>query len=475
MTDLPVSAPIPPSPFLPPPPLDESSEIEARFPRPVLAAATLWALATLVSRGIGLTRPRTLVFDEAFYVSDAVDLIRHGVEGGSAVHPPVGKWMLAAGIELFGLTPLGWRAVPLLAGVAVVGLTHLAGWRATGSRLGASVAAAAVFLDGVSITTGRTALLDGLVALWSTAALLVLVDLVRRPLDGRARQRRRWMLGLLLGLGVATKWSVALLVPVALFVLLALDHRYGPPSRSWTRPAKSVVAVVVVPLVVYVATYAAWFWNYDDSRTADCGPDVVSCDDSLIDRAEGFVRYQLDIADYHRTLEPTHPDVAPGWTWVIQRNPVDLFQKVCRPSFVEHAGESDGICTEADRAARIVSLGNPVVWLTGFMALCGLVAVAVQRRSMMAGAVAAFGWAMWVPWLLGGRPAYSFYGAPLVPVLGVAAAMMLGRLPGSRRGWAGALVGLQLLVAAWLWPVWTGIPIDPDWVNRFLVFDSWQQ
>ncbi len=465
-------------PSLPPegiPPPPDPAPLESRFPRPVLAATAGWALVTLVSRGIGLSRPRTLVFDEAFYVSDTVDLIRHGVEGGSAVHPPVGKLMLAVGIELFGLTPLGWRVVPLLAGVAVVALTHLAGWRATGSRLAASVAAAAVFLDGVSITTGRIALLDGLVALWSTAAFLVLVDLVRRPLDARARERRRWILGLFLGLGVATKWSVALLVPVALFVLLALDHRYGPPSRSWRRTFTTVAAIVVLPVVVYVTTYASWFWNYDESRTADCGPDVASCDDSVLDRAEGFVRYQLDIADYHRTLEPTHPDVAPGWTWIIQRNPVDLFQKVCRPSFVEHASESDGICTEADRAARIVALGNPVVWMSGFGALCGLVVIAGWRRSMMAGAVTVFGWAMWVPWLLGGRPAYSFYGAPLVPVLGVAVALMLGRLPGPRRGWAGAVVGLQLLVAVWLWPVWTGIPIDPDWVDRFLVFDSWQQ
>ena len=81
----------------------------------------------------GLGRPHALVFDETYYAKDALSLLRYGyerktVEGANelllsgqsgifttepsyVVHPPVGKWAIALGEQLFGATPFGWRIV----------------------------------------------------------------------------------------------------------------------------------------------------------------------------------------------------------------------------------------------------------------------------------------------------------------------------------------------------------------------------
>ena len=94
---------------------------------PVLTAALGGVL-----RFVRLDTPRNLVFDETYYVKDAYSFLVSGYErswpdrandsfiAGNpgvllntpeyVVHPPVGKWMIAAGMWLFGAdNPFGWR------------------------------------------------------------------------------------------------------------------------------------------------------------------------------------------------------------------------------------------------------------------------------------------------------------------------------------------------------------------------------
>jgi dolichyl-phosphate-mannose-protein mannosyltransferase len=77
-----------------------------------LLTAALGVIA-LVSRLIGITYPKALLFDEAYYPPEAHDLLVWGHEYNRGytfiVHPPLGKWLIALGEELFGYTSLGWR------------------------------------------------------------------------------------------------------------------------------------------------------------------------------------------------------------------------------------------------------------------------------------------------------------------------------------------------------------------------------
>ena len=422
-----------------------------RPPRGVVAVALISGVLAGASRSLWLGRPGVLVFDEIYYASDAVDLLTYGVEGGRPVHPALGKWMLAAGIQLVGFEPWGWRLAPLIAGALTVSLTAMIGWRLTDELCAAILAAAMVLLDGISVVTGRLALLDGLVALWTTAALLLLADQVRRPLDIPHQRRSRWLLGAVLGLAVATKWSAALLIPVAVVTAVALD-RYAPPSLRRRSAAQALVALVVLPIGVYAAAHA---FELSERSPAE------------------VVERQWDALEFHRRLEPSHPDTASALTWPLQSQPVALLSETCEPPAAAESLAGARCGGGDDREVHLLALGNPVVWLVGTVAVLACSALAV-RGSREAAVVAAVAAAHWLPWIVGGRPGYTFYAAGLVPVLGAAVAVSLVRLPYRLARWWPVLVLMMLIVAVAWWPLWTGAPIEPGRVERLLPYEDWR-
>ena len=49
----------------------------------------------------------------------------HGLNTYEWTHPPLGKVMMMIGIQLFGMTPFGWRFMGALMGVLMLPLLYL--------------------------------------------------------------------------------------------------------------------------------------------------------------------------------------------------------------------------------------------------------------------------------------------------------------------------------------------------------------
>ena len=143
-------------------------------------------VASLAGRLWGITYPKDLLFDEAYYPPQAQQLLTWGFEYNRGysfiVHPPLGKWLIAAGEQLFGYNSFGWRFPSAVAGaVAVVVLVRLAR-RLTGSTLLGLLAGLLLALDGFSFTLSRIGLLDVFLQVFVVSAVACLVvdrDVVR--------------------------------------------------------------------------------------------------------------------------------------------------------------------------------------------------------------------------------------------------------------------------------------------------------
>ena len=88
-------------------------------------------VVTLASRLWGISYPSDKLFDEAYYPPEAHELLTWGFEYNRGytfiVHPPLGKWLIALGIKVFGDDSFGWRFPSAVAGtIAVVVLVRLA-------------------------------------------------------------------------------------------------------------------------------------------------------------------------------------------------------------------------------------------------------------------------------------------------------------------------------------------------------------
>lgn len=436
-----------------------------RLPGRVWILAGVAGLVTLVSRLPGLTRPGVLVFDEVFYATQGWEVSRTGVEQGSAVHPPLAKWLLAIGIKVFGFTPLGWRIVPLIAGVVVVMATVLAAYRLLDNFLAAALAGAVVLTDGIAFTTGRLALLDGIVAAFTTVALLLVATAVSRPLDVPLRRRLLIAAGVTLGAAVACKWSALPLVPVALVVFGVLAWRTSTPGRARRLElGRTALFLLVVPLALYCVTYVPTLIRFDDSAIGreHCGR-TQHCHPGYPERVGEIIANQRRVWNFHQTLVPKNRYANNAVSWVFQTEPVGLLSSSC-PS-------ADPVCSTSDTPSvrRIVSISNPMVWFLGTIALVVTLILALRYLDPRRGLVVAWAAMLWLPWIVrphlgalpftSARPGYTFYAVPLVPVVAIALVSCWLTLRGLKRQLLGVAFAFVLLAGAIvLYPVWTAQP-----------------
>ncbi len=432
-----------------------------------IAPLAILALATVL-RLWALGRPDSLVFDELWYVRDAVSQLAHGYPtewpdgdpafGGerarafldaasSIAHPPLGKWLIGLGVLLLGPdTGWGWRIAVAGAGVATVGVTMRIGYLIGRSMWVACFAGLLLTLDGVHIVLSRVSLLDGFLTLFvALGALFVVRDWRATGARWRARSapgilwRRPWLpaAGLAFGAAAAVKWSG--LYPLAAFLVLLtigdLLRRLGRarsvpvegratsaadgvmPALARSASQAVVTAAVALPAAffAYLASWIGWIVNPGGSG-----------------RIEGEAwwaslwRWHVDSLEWHSTLSSEHPYQSNPWTWPLGLRPTAMY-----------SAHADGY------VATISPIPNPVVTWLGVAALLllawvlfrgGALAVRVGRLApLLSPAVTVSAFVLtgylsgWIPWvLLSSRPSvYQFYSVVMTPFAALALALVL--------------------------------------------------
>ncbi|HSK22532.1 MAG TPA: phospholipid carrier-dependent glycosyltransferase [Egicoccus sp.] len=417
----------------------------------VPTAVLLAGIALLVAR---LGEPADIVFDETYYVEDARSMLDTALEDGFAVHPPLGKWIIAGGIAAVGDTPVGWRISGALAGALTAMLTALIVRRLTGRDALGGLAGVLLLLDGVFVVQARTAMLDIHLAMFVVLGTwLLLVD--RDRADAGATGPRWWLLGAgaAFGAAVAVKWSGAWALVGAGLLLLVWERarlrRDGRTAGAAAGVGTGRVAVFlgVVPVVVYALTWAPWVAVFANTTSApDDAPAHATY--SIGERLTGLVDHHRKIMAFHLNLEAEHPYRAPASTWPLQQRPVVFHYEACTDTGVD--GDGDPCVGPAGRTSEIVAVGNLALWW-GLLPLLPLLLGGVVRRDRRAGLPLTMLLAQFLPWLVVARPVFSFYAVPLVPFVVVGLAVACDHLdrPARRLGvLAGSLAGAGLAAAA---------------------------
>jgi dolichyl-phosphate-mannose--protein O-mannosyl transferase len=487
------------------------------------------------------------------YVDDANDKILDGTLTGlygdgpsMVVHPEVGKWLIGLAELATDMTPFGWRLAPAVIGSLMVLVMIRLTRRVTGSTLLGLVAGILMCFDGLQLVLSRLALLDIFEAFFVLCAVSCLVadrDWFRARLGSRLGSTtttagsttttagsttttagsttttagstttvgwgprilwRPWLLlaGLWWGLAIGTKWSA--LFPMAAFGLLfwiwsAGARRSFGVRRSLLKSAildaaPGVLYVVVLPVLVYVASWTGWLMHagvYEQHLSnTQYGPYWGSY---LEHDAKGFLpelwqslrslwHYHHDVYTFHTKFlnDSTHVYQSDPLGWLVLNRPVGVDARLDIAP-----GDQGCTATGSETCLRqVILLGTPVLWWFSAIALVWSAVSWVGRRDWRYGIVVVGVLVTWLPWLrYDDRPIFSYYAIVIEPFLILGATMLLGEIlgrapAGSARRTVGAVAAGTVVVAvivnfAWFWPIYTdGLLTQSEWVQR-IWFHRW--
>jgi len=460
--------------------LEVRTRIAALSPRmqTVFLYGPVLMLASLI-RLINLQSPTVLVFDEVYYVRDAWTLWNLGYEaewapesnfaggdvngftrvGDFVAHPPLGKWIIGAGMALFGPeNPFGWRIATAAAGIIVVLLVMVIARRIFSSINAAAIAGFLVAIDGIAITMSRTALLDGILAMFILAAFLAILRHLDVPGWGG------WLLlaGVLLGAATAVKWSgLFAIAAFGLWVVVVETLRIRTAHRGKIFVRRSALAAlrsfalfVPVALVVYIASWSGWILSaggYSRSWAADAG-----YGDGLFGVARALWKYHRDIYIYNIGLNSTHSYQADPFGWLAMIRPT---------AFYYAPTGSDGFIQ------YITSVANPVIWWAGSFAILVVIVMVARKATWQNVSILVGVAATYVPWLFfSQRTVFQFYTVTLEPFLVLAlVAVLVWLWQQHLKLFVANYLIVAAVVSAFFLPVWIGLPI-PQW---FAVIHYW--
>ena len=484
---------------------------------PLLATA-LAAVLRLPNLG----RPHALVFDETYYAKDALSTLYYGTELATkpspeavilantgkerldiftndpafVVHPPVGKWIIAFGENLFGMTPFGWRIMVCLVGIATVLVTARVTRRLLNSNVAGTLAGIFLALDGVHLAMSRTALLDTVLAFFVISSFGMLIidrDIRNNPeLPSKYGIYSRAGLTILLGLACSTKWSGIYYSVAFIALMFWWDISRRTEYRFSTRFAlafkQNYIALIAMPLsiiAIYISSWVGWFqsslgW---DRRWIETQQPPAST--SLIPNAlRNLWHYHFEMWNFHTHLNVAHNYRANPWGWPILWRPTSFFY------------ESKPTCGAPTCSQEVIALGNPFIWWLGFAAIFALVVFAIQRKHRAAAAIVVGFAAGWLPWLpFAYRTTFQFYSVVYLPFTIMALVLciqLLDRQIGFFRitkqlkpivfkdetqdGWGIVAIASLVIVgvlAYWFWPLYVAesIPYN-EWLSR-MWFKRW--
>ncbi|MEL6160038.1 MAG: phospholipid carrier-dependent glycosyltransferase [Cyanobacteria bacterium J06623_5] len=446
-----------------------------------------FGLVAVVGLGFGLRfwqigRFNSLVFDEVYYAQFAQAYL----EGYPVfdAHPPLGKYLIAAGIWLHAhgsidytaqlsagdvtadieLLPLSYRwmnafvgaCIPIL--VVAIARTLTSGRSPIQSWIFSLLAGTFVAIDGLFVTESRYALLNvygvffGLLGHW----LWLSAQVAPRP----TRTRLRVLAGVALGAAIGVKWNGLGYV----LSLLLWDSCCDGKSRGmrWGKTVAFLRAAYmgVVPFVVY---WLIW-WPH------------------LQLTGETFVSIHWRLFSFHQQLNAIQTACSRWYTWPLLIKPIAYWY--------EDFGET---------VYTVNNIGNPALWwlsAAAVLILCLSGLWQIQR----------WGWVLanrnnsghgdikghrdissylligylsnWVPWVLVHRCTYLYLHMPAAVFGFMALAWLMSGWfgPGmtvATRVLAGILLGAIALAFFFWLPLSLGSPLTPDQLQLRWWLPSW--
>jgi dolichyl-phosphate-mannose--protein O-mannosyl transferase len=398
-------------------------------------------------------------FDEIYHPRTGYEFA-NGLAVYETTHPPLGKVFIAASVRIFGMTPFGWRFPGTLVGVLMVPLLYAFARVLFRSNNGALFAALIFSFDFMRFAQTRLATIDTYVTFF-VIAMYYFMYLYIREVNFYVTDRKHKesgflkrslpklaLCGVMMGLAIASKWQGvygAIGLPVLFFPALYKVYINEPKyerGKTRTTVLSCFAFFILVPLVIYILSYIPFM--------AAQGGGLRAAWDN-----------QQHMFSYHADLVAEHGFASDWWSWPLMIRPIWLY--VNRISPTVNAG--------------MTSFGNPAVWWFGIVAVGTAVVAVIRKKGFKNSSVpiyvpifllVAFA-AQYLPWVGVSRLTFIYHFFPSVPFMVLLITWFFIRYvkkPVYIYVYAGLVVALFVL----FYPVLSGVPMDVEFVRKYLVW-----
>ncbi len=401
----------------------------------------------------------SMYFDEIYHGRTAYENIKN-VYPYEITHPPLGKLIIALGIQIFGMTPFGYRFMGTFFGVLMliplyVLLKHMFG------KTKVALCGTALFaFEFMHYTQTRIATIDTYGVFFILVSFLFMWRWITAPYQ--AGLRKAWtdlaLSGVFFGIGCACKWTVVYGgVGLALMWLLRIIMRYRAHGLTdyirelFATICMSIVFFVIVPIIIYCLSYIPYGLSSG-----------LSFPEMLTDNAYYNIIWnnQVYMLTYHSGVNQAHPYSSRWYQWILDLRPI-LF-------YLDYNGATK---------SAFGSFNSPLISWGGLVALFAMIPAFWKRRHPAAVLIWIGYLCQLVPWIFISRTtfAYHYFGCSLFLVLAIC--FIFDELI-TRRAKNQYLVfgftGLQVGLFALFYPVLSGVENSISFCLRFLKWlPSW--
>lgn len=382
-------------------------------------------------------------FDEVYYARTAYEYL-HGLSPYTSVHPPLGMLLIAIGIIIFGMNSFGWRLIPNLAGIALIGIMYLFAKRLFGSRRGAIIASILLMFDFMHFSLNRMASID------STATLFIVLEyyfLYSYLIFKHKEQHNQSIIalfwcGIFFGLGMATKWDTIFTVPLIFGTILYTElwKKRIFPIQLIKTITLAIILLIIIPLTIYLSSYIPGFIANTNSNFSQY----------VLVFQETMFNYHMNIA---KTI--THTYSSNWWSWPLIVRPLSLF----------YWQDNQGL------SSSVVLLGNPAIWWLGLVTISSTLLIAVKTKKLLPWYLCLMAFSLYLPWIFVGRLSFIYYFYVVTPFWILTIAYILQQ---SKPIIIYSYLVLVILLFIMFYPALSGIPVSRNYVVHYLQwFSSW--
>ena len=400
------------------------------------------------------------MFDEIYHARTANEIL-NGDKIYENTHPQLGKILMGIGIAVFGMNPFGYRFMCAVFGILMVPVIYLFAHKLFGRTRYAVLASLLLIFEFMHYTLSRIGTLDIIIAFFVILMfylMYVTLEFIQAHADtiesedttgkekGILLLKEAGLLlltGLSTGCAIATKWTgLYAAAGLAVLIIIYLVQHY-PTIQAWKKAAKhllflfliSVVSFLLIPGAIYVISFYPFL-----AETPQRG---------LLKTAYDISIYMYN---YHKDTIFDHPYSSPWYEWLYCRQP--LLDAVAYPG--------DGT------VSSVATLGNPVIWLLGLVALLYQTYRWVMKKDREAQYLCICYLTMLVPWMLVYRTVfiYQYFCSALMLI-----PMLAGSVSHSRRNERKYYLILLILAGvafAAYFPVLSGVRVPQYYVSHFL-------